>query len=57
VGVPHSLADLGVDREQRDLVATMAVVDPTAAGNPRPLTVAAAADLFDAAWAGRLAGG
>jgi alcohol dehydrogenase class IV len=54
VGVPHSLAALGIDRERQALIAAMAVVDPTASGNPRPLTEAAAADLFDAAWVGRL---
>jgi alcohol dehydrogenase len=55
VGVPHTLAALGVDRQAQDQVAAMAVVDPTASGNPRPLTLEAAAELFGAAWEGRLA--
>jgi alcohol dehydrogenase len=55
VGVPHTLGELGIDRDARDQVAAMAVVDPTASGNPRPLTLEHAARLFDAAWDGRLA--
>jgi alcohol dehydrogenase len=54
VGVPHTLAGLGVDRQAQDQVAAMAVVDPTASGNPRPLTVESAAQLFAAACEGRL---
>jgi hypothetical protein len=34
----------------------MAIVDPTARGNPIPLTQASARALFDAAWTGKLWG-
>ncbi|MEQ9811743.1 MAG: iron-containing alcohol dehydrogenase [Azospirillaceae bacterium] len=54
VGVPHTLAGLGVGVENRQLIAEMAVVDPTAGGNPVPLTVDAALGLFDAAMEGRV---
>ena len=52
IGVPHTIGGLGVDGEQADLVAEMAVVDPTAGSNPRELTVDAARAIFDAALAG-----
>lgn len=52
--VPHTLADfVEVDLNDRDLIAEMAVVDPTASGNPVPLTVDGAKAIFDAAMAGR----
>jgi len=52
IGVPHGLADLGVDGDKADTIAAMAIVDPTAGGNPVPLTGEAARRLFDAALAG-----
>jgi alcohol dehydrogenase len=54
VGVPHTLAGLKVDGRLRERIAAMAVVDPTAHGNPRELTRDAALHLFDSALAGRL---
>jgi alcohol dehydrogenase class IV len=54
IGVPHSLPELGIGRENAALIAEMAVVDPTAGGNPVPLTVEGARALFDAAFDGRL---
>jgi alcohol dehydrogenase len=54
IGVPHTLFELGVDDKQADLIADMAVVDPSAGGNPLPLTKAGAAEIFDAAFHGRL---
>lgn len=53
-GVPHSLAELGVDDRQTALIAQMAVVDPSAGGNPRPLSEADCAALFTAALKGQL---
>lgn len=51
--VPHKLGDfVEVDLADRDLIAEMAVVDPTAGGNPVPLTVDGAKAIFDAAMAG-----
>ena len=54
VGVPHTLPELGVDDRQADLVAEMAVVDPSAGGNPRPLDKAGTSAIFAAASHGRL---
>ncbi|MBD9416952.1 iron-containing alcohol dehydrogenase [Pseudomonas sp. PDM16] len=53
-GVPHSLAELGVDDGKTTLIAQMAVVDPSAGGNPRTLTEANVAQLFSDAVHGRL---
>jgi alcohol dehydrogenase class IV len=39
VGVPDSLGRLGVGDERIDDLAAMAIEDPTAAGNPVPLTL------------------
>ncbi len=52
IGVPHTLAGLKVDDRNRNRIAKMAVVDPTAGGNPVPLTEAAADALFGAALSG-----
>jgi len=54
IGVPHTLVELGVDDRQADLIADMAIVDPSASGNPLPLTRDDVAKIFDAALHGRL---
>jgi len=54
VGIPHTLAGLQVGREKAGLIAEMAVVDPTAGGNPLPLDIAGARTIFDMALEGRL---
>ncbi len=54
LGVPHTLAGLGVDGSRRELIAEMAIVDPTAGGNPVELTKDNALVIFDAALAGIL---
>ena len=54
-GAPHTLKALGVpDTSKGDLIAKMAVVDPTAGTNPVPLTEVNAKALFLAAFEGRL---
>lgn len=53
-GVPHTLAEFGIDDGQADLIARMAPLDPTAGGNPVPLDEAAARRVFENALAGRL---
>lgn len=53
-GVPHSLTELGVDEQQTALIAEMAIVDPSASGNPRPLNAADTAQLFTDAVRGEL---
>lgn len=47
LGIPARLAALGVGRDRIAEMAAMAVVDPTAGGNPVPLTEAAAAELYE----------
>ncbi|MCY1298236.1 1,3-propanediol dehydrogenase [compost metagenome] len=54
IGVPHTLVELGVDDAQAGLIAQMAVVDPSAGGNPLPLDEAATRAIFDAAYQGTL---
>jgi alcohol dehydrogenase len=52
VGVPHTLAGLEVRLDQGDLIAEMAIHDPTAGGNPVALTKDAARRIFEAAASG-----
>lgn len=52
--VPHTLAGLNVDGEKRELIAEMAVVDPTAGGNPVELTKEDALEIFDKALSGEV---
>ena len=54
LGVPHTLIELGVDPAAADRIAVAAVIDPSAAGNPEPLTIDKAADIFGAACSGRI---
>jgi alcohol dehydrogenase len=53
IGVPHTLEGLKVDGSKRGLIAEMAVADPTAGGNPVPLTKEGALRIFDAAMTGK----
>ena len=52
--VPHTLLDFKVDGGQRQLVGEMAIVDPTAGGNPVELTLERALEIFDRAMEGRV---
>ena len=52
--VPHTLADFKVDGSKRDLIGDMAIVDPTAGGNPVELTKDRALEIFDRAMEGRV---
>jgi alcohol dehydrogenase len=54
IGIPHTLGGLGIDAARAGEIASMAVVDPTAAGNPVPLSHEAAETIFRAALDGRL---
>ncbi len=56
VGIPHTLVDLGVDPAATDAIAAAAIIDPTAATNPLPVTYEYAAAIFDAAVTGTLDG-
>jgi alcohol dehydrogenase class IV len=52
IGIPHTLAGLGVDDARIDEIADKAIVDPTAGGNPVELTKDAAKAIFRAALKG-----
>lgn len=54
VGVPHTLPELGVDDRQAGLIAEMALADPSAGGNPRPLDKDGLRTIFEAASRGDL---
>ena len=54
LGVPHTLPELGVDGSQLERLATMAVVDPSAGGNPLPFDLNAARSILEAAMVGRV---
>ncbi len=54
IGIPHTLKGLNVGDEKAKLVAEMAIVDPTAGGNPITLDVRGARRIFDAALQGDL---
>jgi alcohol dehydrogenase class IV len=54
LGAPHTLEGLGVDDRNAALIARMAPEDPTAGGNPVPLTEIGARRIFDAALSGTL---
>lgn len=56
LNIPHTLAELGVDDQRLAQLAEMAPRDPTAGGNPVPLTEQNARELLDAAMAGRIPG-
>jgi alcohol dehydrogenase class IV len=54
IGIPHTLAGLGVGDEKLDLIAAMAPKDPTAGGNPLPLDADGAKAIFRCALEGRV---
>jgi alcohol dehydrogenase class IV len=54
-GVPHALSGLGVDRGKVETIVEMSLVDPTAGGNPVPLTKEGSRKIIDAALSGDVA--
>jgi alcohol dehydrogenase class IV len=54
VGIPHTLAEIGVTEAQVDRLAAMAIEDPSCGGNPVGLTKDDLAALYRAAIAGTL---
>lgn len=52
--VPHTLAEFNVDGAHRDRIGDMAILDPTAGGNPVELTRDRALEIFDRAMEGRI---
>jgi alcohol dehydrogenase class IV len=55
VGVPNDLSGLKVGTGQEELIVEMSLVDPTAGGNPVPLTKEGSRTLFEAALKGDVA--
>jgi len=54
VGIPQTLADIGVNESNIEALAKMAAVDPTVGGNPIPLGVDDMAKLYDNAISGNI---
>lgn len=54
LGIPHTLADIGIDEAQAQRVGRMAAEDPSAGTNPVDYTAEQYADLFRAAIRGNL---
>lgn len=51
-GIPHTLAGMNLNAEEKDRIGAMAVADPSAGGNPVPFTDEQYAELFRCAVAG-----
>jgi alcohol dehydrogenase class IV len=54
LGIPHTLAEIGVDAARAEEIGKYAAIDPTAGSNPVPLDAAILQKLFEDAVAGRL---
>ena len=54
IGIPHSLAQIGIDSAESDLIGLMASEDPSAGGNPILFTAREYANIFDQAVRGAL---
>ena len=52
LGIPNTIAEIGVDDQQFDLLARMSVEDPSAGGNPVPMTVENSHRLYQLAFTG-----
>jgi alcohol dehydrogenase class IV len=56
IGIPHTLAELGVRAEHAETFAPLALADPCTAGNPLPMGEADFRELYLRCIEGRLAG-
>jgi alcohol dehydrogenase class IV len=54
IGIPHTLAELGVKEADLDVLTPMAVDDPSTGGNPRPAGNAEMRQMFEKAIRGEL---
>jgi len=52
IGIPHTLAGMRLNAEEKDRIGAMAVADPSAGGNPVPFIAEQYAELFRCAVAG-----
>jgi alcohol dehydrogenase class IV len=55
LGIPHSLAEIGVDTHNASVIGSEAAIDPSAGGNPIPVSAAHLEQIFRAAVEGKLA--
>ena len=55
LGIPHSLAEIGVNTGNAAVIGSEAAIDPSAAGNPIPVSAAQLEHIFRAAVEGKLA--
>jgi alcohol dehydrogenase class IV len=54
LGIPHSLADIGVSADKAAIIGREAAIDPSAGGNPIPVDAAQLERIFRAAVEGQL---
>jgi alcohol dehydrogenase class IV len=54
LGIPHSLADIGVSLDNAAIIGREAAIDPSAGGNPIPVNAAQLEQIFRAAVGGKL---
>jgi alcohol dehydrogenase class IV len=54
LGIPHSLADIGVSIDKAAIIGREAAIDPSAGGNPIPVDAAQLEHIFRAAVDGKL---
>ncbi|MDP9064858.1 MAG: iron-containing alcohol dehydrogenase [Pseudomonadota bacterium] len=54
LGIPHSLAEIGVHTDNAAVIGSEAAIDPSAAGNPIPVNAAQLEHIFRAAVLGKM---
>jgi alcohol dehydrogenase class IV len=54
LGIPHSLAGIGVNAGNAGIIGREAAIDPSAGGNPIPVNAAQLEHIFRAAVEGKL---
>lgn len=54
LAIPHTLAAIDINADESQRIGTMAIADPSAGGNPIPLTADQYAHIFECAVAGKL---
>ena len=52
--IPHSLAEIGVSSGKGEIIGREAAIDPSAGGNPIPVSAAQLEHIFHAAVLGKL---
>jgi alcohol dehydrogenase class IV len=54
LGIPHSLAEIGVNSDNAGVIGSEAAIDPSAGGNPIPVNATQLEQIFRAAVGGRI---